>query len=68
MMRGAAADTSLGGLIVSDSFWILAVLTALLSAFTVVRHTRQDGTAAVNCSVLRPSVLMRVLLLRSSSA
>lgn len=42
MVRGAAADASLGALAMSDSFWILAVLAAVLSSFTVVRHTRQN--------------------------
>lgn len=42
MVRGAAADASLGALVLSDSFWVLAVLTAMLSSSTVVRHTRQN--------------------------
>ncbi len=42
MLRGAAADTSVGALLVSDTFWITATLTALVSVFTVVRHTRHD--------------------------
>lgn len=42
MLRGPAADTSAGALLASDAFWILAILTALLSAFTVVRHTRHE--------------------------
>lgn len=42
LLRGPAADASLGGMIVSDAFWILTVATALLSALAVVRHTRQN--------------------------
>lgn len=29
----------------SDTFWLLVILTGLLSAFTIVRHTRQDEEA-----------------------
>lgn len=42
MLRGGAADTSLGALAISDAFWILAVVVALMSALTVVRHTREN--------------------------
>jgi ABC-2 type transport system permease protein len=42
LLRGPAADASLGALIMSDAFWILAVLTALMSSSSVIRHTRQD--------------------------
>lgn len=42
MLRGGASDASLGALVVSDAYWILAVVTALMSALTVVRHTREN--------------------------
>lgn len=42
LLRGPAANSSLGALTVSDAFWILAVLAALMSVSVVVRHTRQD--------------------------
>lgn len=41
VLRGAAANTSTGALIMNDALWILAVLAALMSIFAVVRHTRQ---------------------------
>lgn len=42
LLRGPAANSSLGALTFSDAFWILAVLAALMSVSVVVRHTRQD--------------------------
>lgn len=42
MLRGGASDTSLGALVMSDAFWILTVVVALMSALTVVRHTREN--------------------------
>ncbi|GAB3326173.1 exporter of polyketide antibiotics [Geodermatophilus aquaeductus] len=42
LLRGPAANSSLGALTFSDAFWIIAVLAALMSVWVVVRHTRQD--------------------------
>ena len=42
LLRGPAANSSLGALTFSDAFWILAVLAGLMSVSVVVRHTRQD--------------------------
>lgn len=42
VLRGAAANTSTGALVMNDALWILGVLAALMSIFAVVRHTRQN--------------------------
>lgn len=42
VLRGAAANTSTGALVMSDTLWILGVLAALMSIFAVVRHTRHN--------------------------
>lgn len=42
LLRGPAANSSLGALTFSDAYWIVAVLAALMSVSVVVRHTRQD--------------------------
>lgn len=42
MLRGPASDASTGALVMSEMAVILAVLAGLMSAFAVVRHTRQD--------------------------
>lgn len=42
MLRGPAPDASVGGLVAAETVPILGVLTALMSAFTVIRHTRQN--------------------------
>ena len=42
MLRGPAPGASVGGLVAAETVTILGVLTALMSAFTVIRHTRQN--------------------------
>lgn len=40
--NGPASGTSLGAVVMAESYGFLAVLTGLLSTFAVVRHTRQN--------------------------
>ncbi|QSB13292.1 anibiotic ABC transporter [Natronosporangium hydrolyticum] len=39
---GPASGSSLGAMTMVESYWLLAVLAAIMSAQAVVRHTRQD--------------------------
>lgn len=42
LMDGPASGTDLGAMSMVESYQVLAILTALMSAQAVVRHTRQD--------------------------
>ncbi len=42
LFNGPASGTELGSMATADAYTILAILTALMSAQAIVRHTRQD--------------------------
>ncbi|MFI6821061.1 ABC transporter permease [Micromonospora sp. NPDC050187] len=56
--NGPVAGPSMGSVVFAESYLTLAVLTALLSTFTVVRHTRQNEETG-RSELLGASVLGR---------
>ncbi|OZV83843.1 anibiotic ABC transporter [Micromonospora echinospora] len=56
--NGPVAGPSMGAVVFAESYLTLAVLTALLSTFTVVRHTRQNEETG-RSELLGASVLGR---------
>ncbi|MEU4567923.1 anibiotic ABC transporter [Micromonospora sp. NPDC023956] len=56
--NGPIAGPSMGAVVFAESYLTLAVLTALLSTFTVVRHTRQNEETG-RAELLGASVLGR---------
>ncbi|BCL18063.1 ABC transporter permease [Micromonospora sagamiensis] len=56
--NGPVAGPSMGSVVFAESYLTLAVLTALLSTFTVVRHTRQNEETG-RAELLGASVLGR---------
>ncbi|KXK58617.1 anibiotic ABC transporter [Micromonospora rosaria] len=65
VFNGPIHGTSLGAVVATESFLTLAVLTALLSTFAVVRHTRQNEETG-RAELLGSSVLGRHALLTAA--
>lgn len=65
--NGPVAGPSTGSVVFAESYLTLAVLTALLSTFAVVRHTRQNEETG-RAELLGASVLGRYALLTAALA